>query len=325
MIVSVDFDGTICSGLDFNIEQKIPNTHLIEQINYLRRAGNYIKIVTARGSFNSTLQERSIKYLDPIRAFLEKNGVEYDMISFNKEFADIYIDDLAIRPDEVVVTKDLSSGFTKNVVTRLNNMVIKTGETVDREYLWYEAYQNKDDLPVIINRTRHSIVYKYVEPLGELNYEQLLIKIGVYKSYPRLSPLEFGDYIESIIEHLQNNSRIKKGQILKLLDALYTVNGLVPGTFAHGDLSIDNIIPVQDGFRFIDPLYHEEKFGSYLLDYAKLLLSLKFYRGDCDTFDMIREDLNIPFIDILIAAEAVRVSTYKKQFSFIAENLINEL
>ena len=41
--------------------------------------------------------------------------------------------------------------------------------------------------------------------------------------------------------------------------------------------------------------------------------------------NQIRIDTNIKYIDTLIAAEAVRVASYKKEYSFIAENLINEL
>ena len=86
-----------------------------------------------------------------------------------------------------------------------------------------------------------------------------------------------------------------------------------------------NIIPTKNGIKLIDPLYSKDKFGAYQLDIAKLCFSLKFYKNDSASFNYIRQKINIPYLDVLIAAEAVRVTSYKKKYSFIAENLINEL
>src|ERR1035437_6615664 len=282
MTIAIDFDGTICTGLDFEIKNKRPNLQLIERINYLRSCGNYIKIVTARGAYNSTIQERTAKYYQSIKSYLETNKIGYDEISFNKEFADIYIDDLAVRPDEVVITKDLSSGFTDNVVTRLNNMVIKTGETIEQEYNWYSVYQHKSDLPEILNITRHSIVYKYIEVNGNLDIDLLLHKINLYRQYPRMNELRFDSYIVNICKHLDKNEHITTGLGNKLLNRLNTIK--IEPTFAHGDLSIQNIIPIYYGIKFIDPLYGHDKFGSYLTDFAKLLFSVKFYDGNWSLF-----------------------------------------
>jgi hypothetical protein len=69
-------------------------------------------------------------------------------------------------------------------------------------------------------------------------------------------------------------------------------------------------------------------FGCYVIDYAKLLFSLKFYSHDLMKYNMLYGRLveeYEQYLPTLIACECVRVATYKKQFSFIAENLINEL
>jgi len=321
MTVSVDFDGTLCLGLDFEIKNKTPNTILIGKINYLKSKGNYIKIVTARGSYNTSIEERTKKYYNIIKDYLDKNGVNYDEISFNKEFADIYIDDLAIRPEEVTITKDLSSSFTDNVVTRINDTVIKSGKTIEKEYEWYKSYLHKKDIPEILNVTRHSIVYKYIESYGKLNYDSLFDKIDRYKDYDPLNNLTFNSYIININDHIISN------QILidykKLIYMLQEIN--IEPSFAHGDLSITNIIPTENGIKFIDPLYNKDKFGSYIIDFAKLLFSVKFYLGDVKLFEELKSKINIGYIDTLIASECVRVASYKQQYNFIAENLINEL
>jgi len=322
MIVVVDFDNTIALGNGFSISDKIPNTYLIEKINSLKASGNYIKIVTARGAYNSTLEERTSKYYTIIKEYLDKNGVLYDEISFNKEFADIYIDDLAIRPNEVIITKDLSSSFTDNIVTRINDTVIKSGKTITDEYEWYNAYEDKNDIPEILNITRHSLIYKYIEKNGSIDFSVLTKTINKYRQYKPLNDLTFDSYIENIRKHLSNNKHITNGD--KLLWNLKAIENEIKPTFAHGDLSIDNIITTNNGLKFIDPLYGKDKFGSHIVDYAKLLFSIKFYKGDIRMFNTMRS-WGTTQIDILIASECVRVASYKSSFSFISENLINEL
>jgi hypothetical protein len=86
-----------------------------------------------------------------------------------------------------------------------------------------------------------------------------------------------------------------------------------------------NIIPTKIGLKLIDPLYNKNKFGSYEIDFAKLCFSFKFYKNDLASFNYIKDKVNLKYMDILIAAECVRVASYKKEYSFIAENLINEL
>ena len=85
------------------------------------------------------------------------------------------------------------------------------------------------------------------------------------------------------------------------------------------------MIPTTNGLKLIDPLYSKYKFGSYELDIAKLCFSFKFYKNDCASFNYVKHKSHITYIDTLIAAEAVRVASYKNEYSFIAENLINEL
>ncbi len=320
-IFSVDFDGTLALGNGFDISSKSPNLFLIDKINYLKKSGNYIKIVTARGAYNTTIEERTAKYYQPIKTFLDTNGVLYDEISFNKEFADIYIDDLSIRPEEVVITKDLSSTFTDNIVTRINDTVIKSGKTVTDEYEWYNAYQDKNDIPEVLNVTRHSLIYKFIEKEGLVNFEELFGIMLKYSKYKPLNTCSFDSYVSNIEVHLSKNKNITNGK--KLLNELEWIH-LSP-TFSHGDLSIDNIIPTSTGIKIIDPLYAKNKFGNYILDYVKLLFSVKFYRNDLSLFFELKKWADFPYIDTLVASECVRVASYKSQYSFIAENLINEL
>jgi hypothetical protein len=217
--------------------------------------------------------------------------------------------------------KALPTGFTDNSVTQVDGLVVKTGKDIRREYEWYLAYQDKADIPCILGTTDKSIVMEYIESSGTLRTQEIMDIIRKYKKYPVLNHLDSLWYYHRVGYHLAKNENITNGW--KLLDRLSIM--VIPATFSHGDLSVYNIIPTSTGLKLIDPLYSKDTFGSYILDYAKLLFSLKFYNNDMKMYDELRALSGIVGIDVLIAAECVRVATYKKQFSFIAENLINEL
>lgn len=217
------------------------------------------------------------------------------------------------------MTSNLSKGFTDNMVTRVDDLVIKTGKCAANELAWYNAYLDKADIPYIMGEKDGSLVMKYVERSGEFDILELIKLVKKYENYKKINELTFESYIQKIATHLLSNEFITNGE--KLMQELYKWNFL--GTFSHGDLSIQNIIPTSTGLKLIDPLYSKDTFGASIIDYAKLLFSLKFYNNDIARFNQFMELIFVP--DCLIASECVRVATYKKQFSFIAENLINEL
>jgi hypothetical protein len=231
---------------------------------------------------------------------------------------DIYIDNFSFRNSR---QKDLSTGFTQNKVIKNKNTVIKTGDSVIFENEWYHSYKNKKQIPKVLKYHNNQIVLEYIKRNEDFNLDDVFDLIDTYKTYDKLNDLQFNSYIESIRLHLTNNSNITNSFIL--IDNLKTLN--IQPTFCHGDLSVMNMIPTINGLKMIDPLYSKYKFGSYELDLAKLCFSFKFYKNDSASFNYIKEKSKIKYIDILIASEAVRVASYKKEYSFIAENLINEL
>lgn len=231
---------------------------------------------------------------------------------------DIYIDNFSFRNSK---QKDLSTGFTKNTVIKNKNTVIKTGELVCFENEWYHSYKNKKQIPKVITYQDNQIVLEYIKRNDDFNLDDVFELIDTYKTYDKLNNLRFNSYIQNIENHLIKNSNITNGS--KLINKLKKLQ--IQPTFCHGDLSVMNMIPTINGLKMIDPLYSKHKFGSYELDLAKLCFSFKFYKNDSASFNYIKEKSNIKYIDTLIAAEAVRVASYKKEYSFIAENLINEL
>ena len=162
---------------------------------------------------------------------------------------------------------------------------------------------------------------KFIHRDTDLNLDDIFDVIDIYKQYDKLNNLTFYSYIENIKNHLNKNINIPNGSIL--LQHLSKLD--ITPTFCHGDLSVMNIIPTINGIKLIDPLYSIQKFGSYEIDIAKLCFSYKFYKNDSASFNYIKNKSNIYYLDILIASEAVRVASYKSEYSFIAENLINEI
>lgn len=214
--------------------------------------------------------------------------------------------------------KDLSTGFTKNFVQTDGYQVFKIGPTVPIECKWYRAYRDKNDIPKIYNADPGGMTMEFIPTDGTFSLDAVLELIEKYKEYPRLNDLPFDIYRYKIAAHLKENP-IHGGE--KLLEALKQLD--LPATFCHGDLSIQNIITNIDGPKLIDPLYKDDAFGSYWLDYAKLAFTLKFYNGDVSTYNDLMSRTRTP--QVLIASECVRVATYRNQFNFISENLINEL
>jgi hypothetical protein len=213
----------------------------------------------------------------------------------------------------------LTGGFTTNIIMKEGDFVTKTGKTATDEAAWYASYLDKNDIPKVIESNDLSLKMEFLESKGDVNIDQVIELVEKYKAYQWLNKLEFRAYYERILFHVEQ-SGISNGH--KILDHLKGIN-LEP-TFAHGDLSIRNIIQTELGAKLIDPLYFRN-FGSYILDYAKLAFTLKFFNGDVEGFEKVKNHANVPFFDVLVASECMRVSTYNRKFDFVAENLINEL
>lgn len=256
----------------------------------------------------------NLMVLDNIKC---KLNIDSDIKRFGT-LQDIYVDTFSFRK---LNQKDLSTGFTSNKVFKKKNTVIKIGKLVTLENEWYNSYKNKAQIPNVISCQDDTLILEYIHRNSDFNLDDILELVHTYKEYDKLNDLSFNSYISNIEKHLNTNANITNGN--KLLHKLVKLN--VSSTFCHGDLSVMNMIPTLNGIKLIDPLYSKYNFGSYEIDLAKLCFSFKFYKNDSSSFNYIKSVLNIPYIDILIAAEAVRVATYKSEYSFIAENLINEL
>jgi hypothetical protein len=112
-IIVVDFDDTLAlyegSRAAENIPKAIPNVELIHTLNTLYDDGYEIHIYTARGHLSADNRDHAdAKYRDVIEDWLMYNGVKFNKLSFQKPYAVYYVDDKAVRPDELHLLKKLN-------------------------------------------------------------------------------------------------------------------------------------------------------------------------------------------------------------------------
>ena len=101
MRICLDLDGVICEirNPDQTYADVLPLPGAIEKIRAWKDAGHYIIIQTARhsktcqGNVGLILARQGVVTLN----WLQQHGIPYDEIHFGKPWADVYIDDNAIK------------------------------------------------------------------------------------------------------------------------------------------------------------------------------------------------------------------------------------
>ena len=101
MRICFDLDGVICElrgeGQDYSELSPIPGA--AENIKKLRAAGHYIILHTARhmkstdANLGKVIARKGLVTLE----WLENHQIEFDELYFGKPYADIYIDDNALK------------------------------------------------------------------------------------------------------------------------------------------------------------------------------------------------------------------------------------
>lgn len=99
--IVVDFDETLAWVTNYDFENARVNTALIAKLNTFVDEGWTVDVFTARGHLSCESREAAaLKYCDKIISLLDKHGLKYNLLSFDKPFAALYIDDKAITPTD---------------------------------------------------------------------------------------------------------------------------------------------------------------------------------------------------------------------------------
>lgn len=299
IIIAVDFDGTLTIGNIGKIKDLMPNIPLIERLRILRSTTDvYIKIVTARGArAGLSLEQKAYTYHNQITTWLKKYNVPYDLLSFNKEYAHLYIDDMAVLPDAEL--NGFESYFTRNRIIDTGSTFVKHCSTAAVEAQWYEQARavlknTAIIIPDVIFANQDIIITKKLNKVRQTCYRDLFQLAMRFKDYGPINSLNYSTYIDNI--YVPNGASEKVKMAIS-----YLPDFAHDATFFHGDLSIDNCIVSDYGKALIDP--NPKVFGSYITDMGKAVISA--YAAGLEVPDGS---------DLFAIAEGCRVAKYKSEF-----------
>lgn len=317
----VDLDDTISFTTNRDFENATPNKELITKLNELYNSGWTINILTARGRLScKSLEEREQKYRIQIEDWLNKNGVLYNSLSFEKPLATYYIDDKAIKPEQFLETDfvKITGGWSNAELYRIGEKVFKTHPDSISVVEWYKNANDFFYTPEIYSLIGQTISMEYIKPSSQNPRIELLKDILLRMStLPSIHKYNFKSYIERVVEHV-NLNKIKDFEfiyqpLLHISESEEFIEYLKP-TFCHGDFSEDNIVVDNSGKHFlIDPI--NKGWGNWILDATKLLYS---YRRDNKkmNYEILLEflcvecDLPLFLINVLEATQWIRVYKY---------------
>lgn len=105
MTFCFDVDNTICvSKHGCNYSSCPPIQPVIDKLNELYDKGHKIILFTSRNmlSFNGDIEKIHQVTKPILEKWLEKHGVKYHELIFGKVLADVYVDDKAMTPAELL-------------------------------------------------------------------------------------------------------------------------------------------------------------------------------------------------------------------------------
>ncbi len=310
IIISVDFDGTLALGNSSHITSSEPNTELINRLNRIKQHTDvYIKIVTARGSKGKlTIEEKEKKYTPLIKIFCDTYKIPYDEISYNKEYAHVYIDDMTIDQDEDFL--GYTSSFTKNKLLLTEKTVIKQCSSSLLEKIWYDRVSEKNiiNIPKVLFCNDETIITSRIESTKKVTSEDVLSILEIFKNNT-IKNYSFETYKKNI----QISDQASEA-VVNCIENLPEHDG----TFFHGDVNCSNIIK-NDKIFLIDPNY-KYIFGSYLTDAGKAYFGFIAYENDYEEAKVIANKYGKDVIKFAVA-EGLRVCKYKPEYISIVNNI----
>lgn len=280
-----DIDDTICNNKNRDYENAIPFKDVIKKINKLHKQGAKITLYTSRGmvSCNGDIDKIIKKNKAVLEKWLEKNKVEYDELIFGKPLGDMYIDDKAINVRDFI-QKDFCklSGHSGYDVIRLGNLVKK--EMSEDNYIklmnWYKESKNIANSPLITSNLYNTVYMEYID--GESANKCLNKKIldKIINQILKFKKIKYKSFDKNILinkleKHKTNDTEWNK-IVSDCQDLILKLNLNKYASLSHYDMILSNIIVKDNDIYLLDSLLEKEA-SSYLLDFAKLKMSLDGY------------------------------------------------
>ena len=327
--IVVDFDDTLAFHQNRQFDKALPNTDLIEKLNGLYDQGWQIDIFTARGSIScKTREEARQKYEEGMKSWLEKHGVKYHALSFDKPLAAYYIDDKGIMPEDFleVNIRELEGGLSGTEIYTDGKVVHKQDPNAHATREWFTTTQSTEIKTPIIHRVvGDTITMDYVEHDENYFVENFHKALGIVQSNLEImktidneSVFTFEAYRSRIRDHAANSNQ------KLLMDVAVRLNTMfLQPSFAHGDFGIKNMLFKDGDMYLIDPICNV--FGCTALDAAKFCASLIINKYPTNLIEKsidyisVMNDINRFELITLISSEITRVYKYHPDKNFIME------
>lgn len=286
-----DIDETICSAVNRDYVNAAPKEDVIKKINHLHDdLGFEISLYTSRGMVSchgdlNWIKEKNEKILVE---WLKKNNVHYDTLIFGKPIADFYVDDKGISLNDFINNDyEVLKGGSGKSVFKLGNMVKKeiasSGDLIGFQ-CWQIDNKGYCKTPKVSSYLYNAVYMEYIKGhtlKDELSRDDFCNIIYTIDDFSKVKYDSFN--LDRQLTILRNNFGIDKyinpmisfcEKELKKYESFLNDNA----SFSHGDMTLSNIIhnDLDNEIYFIDSRYFRDS-SSYLLDYAKLKMSMDGY------------------------------------------------
>lgn len=280
-----DIDDTICNNKNRDYENAIPYKDVIDKINKLHRQGAKITLYTSRGmvSCNGDIDKIIEKNKDILEKWLKKNKVEYDDLIFGKPLGDLYVDDKAMNVKDFVKQDFYElSGHSGYKVIRIGNMVKKemSNENAIKLNDWYNMSRGIAKSPKIISNLYSTMYLEYIDGvnankvMNEELLDKLINQILKFKDV-KLDSFDKNVLLNKLDKH-KSCDELWNSMVDYCKELVYELDLEQYTSLSHYDFTLANIIVKDDDIYLLDSLFDKEA-SSYLLDFAKLKMSLDGY------------------------------------------------
>ena len=280
-----DIDDTICNNKNRDYKNAEPIKEVIDKIKFLYDNGATIKLYTSRGmvSCNGDLEKIIIKNKSILEKWLKKNKVKYHELIFGKPLGDLYIDDKAMNVKDFINQDFVElSGHSGYSVIRLGNIVKK--EMSEENYIkisnWYEDSKGIANSPKKISNLYSTMYIEYIDGITADKCLNKKILNKIIDQILKFKETQKDNFDKNILINKLNNHRSKDKEWNNIVDdcikLINTIDFNKYASLSHQDFTLGNTIVKDDKLYLIDSLY-DRNASSYLLDFAKLKMSLDGY------------------------------------------------